>query len=181
MDKTGPEAPKAQFLALFGRSQQLHYLVLLCFHSTHSDFVLSFLLMDHRQTFITASVDVYGNTPYPWQADVGAELVRNAKFGSCTPKLLIQPTGSGKSRVRDTVGILLNGISLTIIPLLSLGGDQFRKTIERCKSKNVTAFHLDELVKRPGQLQRLISKLDTLPADSIIGSRRHVGGRRNKV
>jgi hypothetical protein len=139
--------------------------MLLRLHPTSTHSVLLSRLMDHRQSFISASVDAYGSAPYPWQVDVGAELIRNAAFGACSPKLLIQPTGNGKSRVRDTVGIILMGISLTIIPLLSLGGDQFRKTIERCLHKNVTAFHLDELVKRPGQMQRLIAKIDSLSSE----------------
>jgi hypothetical protein len=103
--------------------------MLLRLHPTNTHSVLLSRIMDHRQSFISASVDANGSAPYPWQVDVGAELIRNAAFGACSPKLLVQPTGNGKSRVRDTVGIILMGISLTIIPLLSLGGDQFRKTI----------------------------------------------------
>jgi superfamily II DNA helicase RecQ len=38
--------------------------------------------------------------------------------------LVILPTDGGKSLVRDVVGIILGGVTLTIIPLLSLGADQ---------------------------------------------------------
>jgi hypothetical protein len=64
--------------------------MLLRLHPTSTHSVLLSRLIDHRQSFISASVDAYGSAPYPWQVDVGAELIRNAAFGACSPKLLIQ-------------------------------------------------------------------------------------------
>lgn len=86
--------------------------------------------------------DNYGVASYSWQVDIGAELIKKATLVKCSPHLLIWPTGGGRSCVRDAVGAHLNGITLTIVPLLSLGSNQYRKTIEKSCSKYLTSFHL---------------------------------------
>jgi hypothetical protein len=61
--------------------------------------------------------------------------------------LVVCPTGGGKSLLRDVCGITLGGVTLTIVPLLSLGADQTQKVNSRASLDclTVVAFHLDEL------------------------------------
>jgi hypothetical protein len=49
--------------------------------------------------------------------------------------------------VRDVVGIILGGVTLTIVPLLSLGANQTSKVNPRATQDclTVAAFHLDKL------------------------------------
>ena len=55
------------------------------------------------------------------------------------PLLLVRSTGGGKSAVRDITGILCGGITLTIVPLLSLAADQTSKLLQL--SIDQTSFH----------------------------------------
>jgi superfamily II DNA helicase RecQ len=67
---------------------------------------------------------VFGLEPHPWQEQAISHIIALAKDDSCAPLLLVCPTGGGKSAVRDTVGVILAGIVLTISPLLlSLAAD----------------------------------------------------------
>ena len=43
------------------------------------------------------------------------------------PVLFVEPTGGGKSLVRDVHAVMVKGITLTIVPLLALGADQTAK------------------------------------------------------
>ena len=43
--------------------------------------------------------------------------------------IFIQPTGGSKSLVRDVHSILFRGLSLAIVPILSLGTDQKRRML----------------------------------------------------
>jgi superfamily II DNA helicase RecQ len=61
------------------------------------------------------------------QEQVICHIIAWIKDNSCAPLLLIRPTGGGKLAVRDTVGIILAGLVLTISPLLSLAADQADK------------------------------------------------------
>ena len=70
---------------------------------------------------------VFGNTPYPWQVEVISHLIIMSIDNSglpAAPVLLVQPTGGGKSSIRDAHAVVNGGVSLTITPLLSLGADQ---------------------------------------------------------
>ena len=72
--------------------------------------------------------DVF-NTPelYPDQLRVLERLaMMKFKLSSIHPApiLFLQPTGGGKSMVRDVHSVISRGIALTIVPVLSLGADQ---------------------------------------------------------
>ena len=76
----------------------------------------------------TVATNVF-NVPslYDAQADV-LERLALMRFTKSPIKpssvLLIHPTGGGKLLVRDIRSILHRGVSLTIVPRLSLGSDQ---------------------------------------------------------
>ena len=60
------------------------------------------------------------------------------------PIFLSQPTGRGKSFVRDTFAASVGGITINIAPLLSLNADQKNKLKSKSKCSNVHTLHLDE-------------------------------------
>ena len=76
----------------------------------------------------TVATNVF-NVPslYDAQADV-LERLALMRFTKSPIKpssvLLIHPTGGGKSLVRDVYSVLFRGVTLTIVPILSLGSDQ---------------------------------------------------------
>jgi hypothetical protein len=101
-----------------------------------------------RVTRITMET-AFGCTPYGWQEDVVCHLLKmtNRRLGiPPAPVFLRQPTGGGKSLVRDTFAATQGGITWRITPLLSLSADQKAK-INIKASRNddsILAIHLDE-------------------------------------
>ena len=77
---------------------------------------------DHTSTTVVeeAMQSVFGMSPHDWQENTIHHIITLAKDNSCAPLLLVWPTGGGKLAVRDTVGVILAGVVLTISPLLSL-------------------------------------------------------------
>ena len=78
--------------------------------------------------------------------------------------LLVARTGVGKTHVTRTVGVILRGIILIIIPLLSLSADQLRKFRSACQSfGSVVVYHLDEIMNAPRSLRdKLLDRLSEL-------------------
>ena len=63
---------------------------------------------------------------YPVQLDMLARIaMMKFKLSSykTSPLLFVHPTGSGKSLARDVRSVIFRGVSLTIVPALSLGAD----------------------------------------------------------
>jgi superfamily II DNA helicase RecQ len=100
-----------------------------------------------------AMQSVFAMSPHDWQEVVISHILALAKDNSCAPLLLVRPTGGGKSAVRDTVGVILAGVVLTISPLLSLAADQTDKVGSKASQEfgNVLSFHLDEIRDRKEQ------------------------------
>jgi superfamily II DNA helicase RecQ len=63
------------------------------------------------------------------------------------------PLGGGKSAIRDTVGVILAGVSLTISTLLSLAADQTNKIVMRASQAfdNVVSFLFAEIKDKTEQ------------------------------
>jgi superfamily II DNA helicase RecQ len=93
---------------------------------------------------------VFGVVPHAWQEQAISHMIALAKANSGTPWLLVWPTGGGKSAVRDTVGVILAGVTLTICPLLSLAADQNDEISTRASQAygNILSFHLNEIRDR---------------------------------
>jgi len=75
----------------------------------------------------TVARDIFGiPSLYPAQLNILTRLVM-MKFKSShhkpAPVLLVYPMGGGKSLVQDNHSVLFRTISLTIVPVLSLGAD----------------------------------------------------------
>ena len=78
--------------------------------------------------------------------------------------LLVRPTGNEKSIVRDAVAVDLRGVTLTVIPLLSLGSDQtekIKKSTSATGVKNIFVYHLDEM-RDTESLTKLLESLSNL-------------------
>jgi superfamily II DNA helicase RecQ len=91
----------------------------------------------------------FGFTPFAWQDDILCHLLKMAS--AChsvapAPTFLCQPTGGGKSLVRDVFASGRGGVTWCIGPLLALGADQESKINKRSLSNNGKTFaiHLDE-------------------------------------
>jgi superfamily II DNA helicase RecQ len=107
-------------------------------------------LLTHPSNTSVASetmLSVFGMMPHSGKEQVISHIITLSKEYCCAPLLLVRPTGGGKSAMRDTVGVLLAGIVLTISPLLSLAADQNDKVGRRASQQfgNVLSFHLNEI------------------------------------
>ena len=100
----------------------------------------------HAELASEQMFELNGRTPYPFQLDVMARLLRMGKDGyPCHPLILAQATGSGKSSVYQVVGLLRANVTIVIESTLSLSSDQLSK-IEQLSGRddqNVHCFQLD--------------------------------------
>ena len=129
---------------------------------------MSFLsLLDPLGVAVTFTfMDYHGYSPYEWQSTSIKHILSiavNGRRGAASPILLVQPTGGGKSSVRDVCAMLLGGCCLTIVPLLSLAADQTEKTNKlKEKDNRISVFNLDELQDKAmnNELRRLLGNMD---------------------
>jgi len=110
-----------------------------------------------------AMQSVWNRTPYPFQCKVISHVISMR----CKPKrpevtLLVQRTGSGKSSIYQTIGVIDGGIVLVVENTLSLGADQATK-IRQASSQygTVNAFQLDS-IKSTSSRTNLIRYLTSL-------------------
>ena len=78
--------------------------------------------------------------------------------------LLVRPTGNRKLIVKDAVAVGLRGVTLTVIPLLTLGNNQTEKIKKRISAtgvKNIFVYHLDEM-RDTESLTKLLELLSNL-------------------
>eukprot|EP00978_Attheya_sp_CCMP212_P023421 scaffold71688_cov32-Attheya_sp.AAC.1 len=94
------------------------------------------------ERIIVASLDVWSIYPSKMQINAIAAIVDiDISRGKV---LLVAKTGSGKSHIIRTAGIMLGGVCLIMMPLLALGTDQVAK--QRAVSQEfgtVEFFHVD--------------------------------------
>ena len=117
----------------------------------------------------------HGKTARPWQVGACEQLlhrhVHPLPSVPLRPMLLVRSTGGGKSAVRDVCGILTGGITITIVPLLSLSADQTSKLVTLSSSqgldRHLKVFNLDVLRSKTIN-DFLRSKLESLSSDSRI-------------
>ena len=83
------------------------------------------------------------------------------------PILFVQPTGGGKSLVRDVHSVLCRGVSLTIVPVLSLGADQRKKVIDKVSQccGRIISIHVDE-IKNALSAKDALTRTLLLPDDT---------------
>ena len=108
--------------------------------------------------------NIFGKTPYNWQTKVGSTILSHVENGIPIKSLCVRPTGGGKTLLFTTTAAALKGITLCILPLLSLGADQVKKLIDTTQqsAKFITGFHLDELpLSQHENLINLLKSYDT--------------------
>ena len=111
----------------------------------------------------------FGLTPHPWQEAIGSHLNKMlcpASNIAPGPVLLCQPTGGGRSLVRNTFAIPHGGITWCISPLLSLAADQVTKLQQQAALSSIVAIHLNEHTRDASKLRQLCLQLASIPKSS---------------
>jgi superfamily II DNA helicase RecQ len=89
-----------------------------------------------------AMLDVFGCSLHVWQQSILSHLYRmSTKHGDPGPVLLCQPTGGGKSMVRNIFAVSSPGVTINITPLLSLSADQHSKFMQKRQTPQVFSLH----------------------------------------
>ena len=77
----------------------------------------------YERTFATTSQQYFNKYPRNWQLRVGGRIIGNICEKLDIRQLCVQPTGSGKSLLFQTIATFLKGVTLCLSPLLSLAAD----------------------------------------------------------
>ena len=116
----------------------------------------------------TTMKEVFGCKPKLFQSQAISMLIKmSLGILKTEPIFLCQPTGGGKSFVRDTFAALVGGITINIAPLLSLNADQKNKLKSKSKCSNVHTLHLDEY-KDPRQISEIVEAISKHPKHSPV-------------
>ena len=112
--------------------------------------------------FTTTAQTSFNMTPRNWQRRLGGRILRDKSVRGGLRQLCIQPTGGGKTLLFHTIACYLKGVTICIVPLLSLGADQVNKTMLRTANDPSTwAVHLDDLLDDDvSELLLLIKEMD---------------------
>ncbi len=87
---------------------------------------------------------IYSFPPHEWQSSVIRSLVTAHRQKKKTNKLLVRPTGGGKSLVYQVSALLMKGVTIFISPLLALASDQTEKLRKRTSNiHSIASLHLD--------------------------------------
>ena len=117
--------------------------------------------------------DWHGKTVRPWQMLACQQVLRRhverVPSQRLRPLLLVRSTGGGKSAVRDVCGFICGGITLTIVPLLSLSADQTSKLTNLSSNqglgKRLRVFNLD-VIRSTNNNDFLRQRLESLSPES---------------
>ena len=99
-----------------------------------------------ERIFLNTTKEHFNKYPRDWQLRVGGRIISDICEKREIRQLCVQPTGSGKSLLFQTIATFLKGITICLTPLLSLGADQVNKLMINTRSEDttITALHLDE-------------------------------------
>ena len=99
----------------------------------------------------------------PTQSAAIAEIMH----GQCAGKLLlVHRTGGGKSHIMRMIGSLVAGITVVIVPLLTLCADQIRKILEASqKYASCEAHHIDDCSAADIK-ETIVPRIDAVGNDS---------------
>ena len=128
-----------------------------------------------QQAIKTAFQAWHGKTARPWQVDACQQVmmrtVHRLPSSPLRPILLVRSTGGGKSAVRDVCGFLSGGITITIVPLLSLAADQTSKLVALSATqglkRRLKVYNLD-VIRSPPINELLRRNLESLPRESKV-------------
>ena len=95
----------------------------------------------YERTFINTSQQYFNKYPRDWQQRVGGVIIGNICQKIDIRQLCVQPTGSGKSLLFQTIATFLKGVTLCLSPLLSLAADQVNKLMIVLDRKRLSSLH----------------------------------------
>ena len=102
----------------------------------------------YERTFLNTTQEHFNKTPRDcWQLRVGGRIIGDiCAKREILRQLCVQPTGSGKSLLFQTITTFRKGVTLCLSSLLSLAADQVNKLMinTRATGTTITALHLDE-------------------------------------
>jgi superfamily II DNA helicase RecQ len=100
----------------------------------------------YERTFLNTTHTYFNKYPRDWQLRVGGRIIADICANRETRQLCVQPTGSGKPLLYQSIGTYHKGVTLCLSPLLSLAADQVNKLMisTRGDDASITALHLDE-------------------------------------
>ena len=100
----------------------------------------------YERTFLNTSQTHFNKHPHDWQLRVGGRIISNICTNIEIRQLCVQPTGSGKSLLFQTIASFLKGVTLCLSPLLSLTADQVNKLVinTRGADSTIIALHILE-------------------------------------
>ena len=118
-----------------------------------------------EQLFQNTAQANFHMTPWTWQTQVGGQILRLRSEKQVIRQLCVRPTGGGKTLLFHTLATYMKGVTLCLIPLLSLGADQVNKAMIKTRddpTMSISAFHLDEMSKFDlAELLLLLSEVDS--------------------
>ena len=118
----------------------------------------------YEQLFHNTAQTNFHMTPWAWQTQVGGQILRLRSEKHVVRQLCVRPTGGGKTLLFHTLAAYMKGVTLCLIPLLSLGADQVNKAMIKTRNDPtmaISAFHLDELSTADlKELLLLLSEVD---------------------
>ena len=100
----------------------------------------------YERTFLNTAHKHFNKYPREWQLRVGGRIISDICTNVEIRQLCVQPTGSGKSLLFQTIASFLKGVTLCLSPLLSLAADQVNKLVinTRGTDSTIIALHMDE-------------------------------------
>ena len=116
---------------------------------------------------VAAMENVWSKSPCSYQLCAITSLLKmHCKGQHPSSLLLVQGTGTGKSTVPQTVGVITCGVTLVIENTLSLGADQ-RSKFKNASQHNgpITAYQLDSIMDKD-DVDSLISMLLKIPSNT---------------
>ena len=118
-----------------------------------------------EQLFQNTAQASFNMIPWNWQRQVGGQILRLRFEKEEVRHLCVRPTGGGKTLLFHTLAAYMKGVTLCLIPLLSLGADKVNKAMIKTHNDPnlaISAFHLDDELEDADvkELLLLLSEVD---------------------
>ena len=115
----------------------------------------------HRRVILSALTSM--NIRFPRKFQVNA--IHQAAFDSASVTVVVAKTGSGKTAVPLTVGLLRRGVSIVLVPLIGLGATMVDSVADF--DRGIEAYHLEEY-KDVEDYRVLKTRLHGLHRDRVV-------------
>ena len=104
----------------------------------------------YERTFLNTTQTYFNKYPHNWQLPVGGCIISDICEKPETRQLCVQPTGSCKCLLFQTITKFIKGLTLCLSPLVSLTADQVNKLMVNTWVADtiINTLHLDECEQR---------------------------------